>query len=225
MPDARASTATFSVAKNAVSIYDETELRTGNRVRFTTTGVLPAGLVAGTDYYLVRSDAGWVADSMRTTWFKLATSLANAQAIPAVVVTIPDIGTGVHTMTQPTFMNGAEVSIVYNNLRNATGLMFYYSAIANDIQVSMIYGDTNISTGTLTVDPASLAAGATQTYTVTVPGAALGMPAIAVHSRYHVDIEWRATVSAVDTVLVKQKNEGAGAVDLLSGTLRVDVFK
>lgn len=57
----------------------------GGPVRLTTTDTLPAGLSASTSYYTIRVDADT---------FKLATSVANAEAGTAVDIT--DTGTGTH---------------------------------------------------------------------------------------------------------------------------------
>lgn len=57
--------------------------------RWTTTGVLPTGLAAATDYWIVRTGANT---------FKCATSLALAQN--GSVVDITATGNGVHTFTQ-----------------------------------------------------------------------------------------------------------------------------
>src|SRR5688572_523338 len=51
---------------------------TGLKGQLTTTGVLPAGLSLATDYFVIRVDADT---------FKLASSLANAQAGTAVDIT------------------------------------------------------------------------------------------------------------------------------------------
>jgi len=57
-------------------------------VRVSTDGVLPAGLAAATDYFVVRASA---------TTFKLATNLTNALA--GTTIDITDAGTGTHTVT------------------------------------------------------------------------------------------------------------------------------
>lgn len=61
---------------------------TGMKVQMTTTTTLPTGIVALTDYYVIRISA---------TTIKLATSLANAIAGTAVDITA--IGSGTHTLT------------------------------------------------------------------------------------------------------------------------------
>lgn len=64
-------------------------LFTGAIVRLTTTGTLPTGLSAGTDYYVIRATANT---------FKLATTAANADAGTAVDITAAS-GGGTHTLT------------------------------------------------------------------------------------------------------------------------------
>lgn len=61
---------------------------TGMKVRATTTGTLPTGLAALTDYFVIRASA---------TTIKLATSLANAVAGTAIDITAQ--GSGTHTLT------------------------------------------------------------------------------------------------------------------------------
>ncbi len=67
-------------------------LQTGDRVQVTTTGNLPAGIVAVTDYFVIvsqRQDFGQI---------KLATTYANALA--GTEITITDDGSGTHTVTK-----------------------------------------------------------------------------------------------------------------------------
>lgn len=63
---------------------------TGNVVQLTTTGTLPGGLSPSTNYFVIR------VDQLAGT-FKLATTIANANAGTAINIT--DAGTGVHTVT------------------------------------------------------------------------------------------------------------------------------
>ena len=68
-------------------------LQTGDAVRLTTTGTLPAPLATATDYYVIRErKAGEENRSIR-----LATSAANARAGTAIALTT--LGSGTHTMT------------------------------------------------------------------------------------------------------------------------------
>lgn len=86
--------------------------QTYSKVRFTTTTTLPTGLVAGTDYWLIRVSA---------TTARVATSFANAIAGTAIAFT--DAGTGTHTMTLrwPRYTDGAGVQALFVNT-NATAL-------------------------------------------------------------------------------------------------------
>lgn len=73
--------------------------KTGLKVRGTTTTTLPAGLALSTDYFVIVVSANT---------FKLASSLANAQAGTAIDIT--DAGTGTHTLT-PTAIAGGSVKL------------------------------------------------------------------------------------------------------------------
>lgn len=73
---------TLAVASNA------DKWLTGMKVRVSSSGTLPTGLVAATDYYVIRFTA---------TSIKLATSLANALAGTAIDITAA--GSGTHTVT------------------------------------------------------------------------------------------------------------------------------
>lgn len=73
---------TFTVAAN------DDKWITGMKVQVSTTGGLPAGLAAATDYWLVRASS---------TTIKFATSLANAQN--GTVIDLTTQGTGTHTVT------------------------------------------------------------------------------------------------------------------------------
>lgn len=64
------------------------DVPTGTKVQVSSSGTLPAGLSAATNYYVIRNSA---------TLVKLATSLANAQAGTAIDITTQ--GSGNHTMT------------------------------------------------------------------------------------------------------------------------------
>lgn len=80
--------------------------------------------------------------------------------------------------------------------------------------------------GTTTYDPPSIAAGASAPeVTITVPGAALGDPAVGSFSLSLAGLIVNAYVDAADTVKVRLTNPTAGVIDLASGTLKVTVFK
>ncbi len=76
------------------------------KVRFTTTTTLPAGLSLNTDYWLVR---------VSSTTARVATSYANALA--GTVVAYTDGGTGTHTLTcrLPRYGDGAGVQTFFFN--------------------------------------------------------------------------------------------------------------
>lgn len=82
-------------------------------------------------------------------------------------------------------------------------------------------------TATATLNFGSIAAGATETLTMTVTGAAdgdvvsLGVP----NGSMHADIDFFPWVSASNTVSVRCRNYGAGAVDPASGTFRASIIK
>jgi hypothetical protein len=79
--------------------------------------------------------------------------------------------------------------------------------------------------GQATWNPPSLATGAQQTTTVTVPGAALGDMTQVSFSLSLAGTRLSSEVTAADTVTVTQRNDTGGAVDLASGTLRVQLIK
>jgi hypothetical protein len=81
-----------------------------------------------------------------------------------------------------------------------------------------------VLTGTATWDPASVAAGAQTTTTVTVTGAAVGDPVAVGFSQDLQGMQLTGYVSATNMVTVVLRNETGGAIDLASGTLRADVF-
>lgn len=82
------SAKTFTAAVTDVLTAAAHGFYTGLKVQLTTTGTLPAGLALTTDYWVIRVTADT---------FKLADSLAHADAGTAVDVT--DVGTGTHTAT------------------------------------------------------------------------------------------------------------------------------
>lgn len=77
-----------------------------SKVRFTTTGSLPAGLELDTDYWLVR---------VSSTTARVAESFA--AAIAGSVVPFTDAGTGTHTLTLrlPRSTSGAGVNAIFFN--------------------------------------------------------------------------------------------------------------
>ena len=81
-------------------------LKTAQRVRLSTTGTLPAPLVAGTDYYL---------HTVTADTFKLATSAFTA-INGSAAIDITTAGSGVHTlvlMPPPPLVDGNSVALPY----------------------------------------------------------------------------------------------------------------
>lgn len=81
--------------------------------------------------------------------------------------------------------------------------------------------------GAATWNPASLTNGSTASTTVTVTGAALGDPVIgcALTTIDESGWDWKADVTAANTVSVVLTNNTGGTIDLASGTLTVQVLK
>lgn len=82
-----AGTDVITVARN---------IPTGTPIKFTSSGTLPAGLVAGTQYYAINASS---------TTIKVASSLANAQA--GTQIDITDTGSGTHTIKTMVVWPGA----------------------------------------------------------------------------------------------------------------------
>jgi microcystin-dependent protein len=104
------STFTVTIASPAVVTNTAHDLYTGTGVYLTTTGALPTGLAANTMYYVIRVDANT---------FRLATSLANAQAGTAINTSGSQSGT--HTLWHCPWGNG-DGSTTFNtpDLRDRT---------------------------------------------------------------------------------------------------------
>jgi len=89
MPTNNNAAQTFTAANTDVCTAVAHGLLTGDQVRLTTSAAdLPLNLVIDTDYYVIK---------LTDDTFKLATSVANAEA--GTAVDIGDAGTGVHTIT------------------------------------------------------------------------------------------------------------------------------
>jgi len=79
-------------------ITEQPQMQTGDVIRFTTTGTLPAGLSLATDYYVIREDSGvcYVASGQGNAYFNTK-------------VDITDAGIGTHTircMSVAVYQNG-----------------------------------------------------------------------------------------------------------------------
>jgi len=77
---------------------------------------------------------------------------------------------------------------------------------------------------TATVDPASVGAGASITFTITVEGAVLGDYCLVAPPYSLQGLVMSASVTAADTVTVVLYNPTAGAIDLASGDWKVKVL-
>lgn len=79
--------------------------------------------------------------------------------------------------------------------------------------------------GSATIDPASIAASATATTTITVTGAAVGDFVMVAPGVDLNGLIYSAYVSAADTVEIALYNPTAGAVDLASSTWKAKVLR
>lgn len=93
------SAGAFTAADTDICTKATHGMKTGLKVQVSTDGVLPAGLAAATDYFVI---------VLTANTFKLASSLVNANAGTAVDIT--DAGTGTHTIT-PTALAGASIKL------------------------------------------------------------------------------------------------------------------
>jgi cytolysin (calcineurin-like family phosphatase) len=84
----KVSTVTITIATPGVVSWTSHGLFGGQKIQLTTTGALPTGLSTSTTYWVIPIDANS---------FKLATSLANAQAGTAIATSGTQSGT--HTAT------------------------------------------------------------------------------------------------------------------------------
>jgi len=84
LDDLLLTNAVFTVATSILTFSAANKLVTGSRVRITSTGAIPSGLLSAIDYYAIKTS---------TTTFKLAATLTNA--IAGTAITITDAGSGV----------------------------------------------------------------------------------------------------------------------------------
>lgn len=89
LDDLLLTSAVFTVATSILTFSGANKLVTGSRVRITSTGVIPSGLLSATDYYAIKTS---------TTTFKLAATLTNAIAGTAIAIT--DAGSGVLSVSE-----------------------------------------------------------------------------------------------------------------------------
>ncbi len=103
---------------------------TGLKVQLTSSGTLPAGLSLATDYYVI---------VVSSSTYKLASSLANAQAGTAVDITAA-AGGGTHTVT-PVAIAGASVTLQKSNSYGKSGVTAQWDAVES---ATAITADGNI---------------------------------------------------------------------------------
>jgi microcystin-dependent protein len=102
-------TFTVTIATPAVFTLTSHGLVTGSQVYLTTTGALPTGLAANTNYFVVSTGANT---------FNLATSFANATATSPVVIATSGTQSGTHTLVHAPY--GVASSTTFN-LPNLSG--------------------------------------------------------------------------------------------------------
>lgn len=100
-------------------------LWTGAKGQFTTSGVLPTGISAATNYWIILSD-------LNTGTYKVATSLNNALAGTAVDIT--NAGSGNQTFTPTSISGGALAFQRTNVIDSATGAISTTAADWQDIE-------------------------------------------------------------------------------------------
>lgn len=129
--------------------------------------------------------------------------------IPTQVTFNPDSGRTVNGKASEVFSGFGKIP---------TFGIFYDIATNNYVVVNNSEGLPQTS---VTYDPPSIPANATEATTVTLAGSSVGDIVQAAFSRYNADIEVSAVVSSANTVTVKFKNTSAAPIDLASGTLKV----
>ena len=162
-------------------------LELGDVVVLTTSGVLPAGLSLATNYWAIRVDANN---------FKLASSLANAEAGTAVDITAA-AGGGTHTVTQQERVHAAlDMNIVNTLSISATDLDIRDLVFATD--------KVDVSGSEVSLDAATLAA----LENITVSAS---------------DLDIRDLVAASDSVAAWVKDGSGNSISSTSGALDVNI--
>lgn len=101
------STSIANITTDEITTATDQKWRTGSRIRFTTTGTLPAPLALLTDYFVI---APATATMFPGPVFRLATTLANA--IAEIPINLTTIGTGVHTATEQLLTENDPLSVL-----------------------------------------------------------------------------------------------------------------
>lgn len=134
------ATTDVSVANDTITT--ESQYDTGMVVTLTSTGVLPAGLATGTNYYVINATTG------SANMIQLASSLANALA--GTDIDILDVGTGTHTITVTgnKFYDDCHTHIGFYRTLNVNGMtpdgFDPISGEGNNEQVASWVGDIDI---------------------------------------------------------------------------------
>jgi microcystin-dependent protein len=102
-------TFTVTIATPGVFTLNSHNMVTGSQVYLTTTGALPTGLTANTNYFIVNTG---------TNTFNLATTFANAIATTPVVIATSGTQSGTHTLFHAPY---GVASATTFNLPNFTG--------------------------------------------------------------------------------------------------------
>lgn len=240
-----------NVAFNLSKFYDLTRVRSPSDNTLDKTSVGMEGiLVAENGRWLVKENRGIAANDVKTidvtdtnrseywhygtskTFDIVAPDMSRLELLgynrkSCILMGTNDAGspTGNVVFNAPAgyTVNGG-TSATFNGFTQAARFDVYLQYVRNNFVVTCSTLPSVNPSSSVTYDPPSIAAGATVSTTVTLTGAALGNIVQAAFSRYNADIEISAQVSATNTITVKFRNIGTGAVDLASGTLTVKII-
>lgn len=128
------ATITVTIAAPGVVTHAGHALWDGATVRFTTTGALPTGITASTDYFITKVDANS---------YKLSTTLANQVA--GTYITTSGSQSGVHTVNNYTSVRGTgagtpELAVV-NGIRVNAVAITNGPAIGQGTYLGSVYGN------------------------------------------------------------------------------------
>jgi hypothetical protein len=103
----------ISISDPAIATFTDHGLLTGDKIQFTTSGVLPTGLLPSTDYYVIR---------INDDTFNLSTTYANS--LSGITIITTGAQSGIHTLfsLSPSFAVGDTIS---GNASNATAKIIY----------------------------------------------------------------------------------------------------
>lgn len=169
------------------------------------------------------------ADTMRRCAFQYETRVSGALSEGATAVAVAAISTVADGDVVGLLMDNGETH--WTSVSSLSGSTFTIAAIPAGRSVPdggrIVFNRwaSRTITGSVTYNPASLAAGAGETTTMTVKGGALGDQVVASFSNDLQGIILHAWVSAANTVSVRFQNETGDTIDLASGTIRVRIIK